>query len=54
MNPEIPVSRQCELLGLARSTFYYKPVGEDEVCFVKGKYPEKSSQSSLEPAGTFA
>ena len=30
MNPEIPVSRQCELLDLARSSFYYKPVGEDD------------------------
>jgi putative transposase len=25
---KIPVSRQCELLGLTRSCFYYKPVGE--------------------------
>lgn len=30
MNSEIPVSRQCELLNLARSTFYYQPAGEDE------------------------
>ena len=30
MNPEIPISRQCELLDLSRSSFYYKPEGEDE------------------------
>jgi putative transposase len=27
-DPEIPVSRQCELLGLARSTYYYEATGE--------------------------
>ena len=26
-HPEICISRQCELLGLPRSSFYYKPVG---------------------------
>ena len=31
MNPEIPVSQQCELLSLPRSSFYYKPEGEDDV-----------------------
>lgn len=30
MSPEIPISRQCELLDLSRSSFYYKPEGEDE------------------------
>jgi len=30
MNPEIAVSRQCVLLDLSRSSFYYKPEGEDE------------------------
>lgn len=25
---EIPVSRQCELLGMSRSGYYYKPQGE--------------------------
>jgi putative transposase len=30
MNPEIPVSRQCELLDLPRSSFYYRPAGEDD------------------------
>lgn len=29
-NLEIPISRQCELVGLARSSFYYEPVGESE------------------------
>jgi len=28
-HPEIPVSRQCELLGLSRSGLYYRPRGED-------------------------
>jgi putative transposase len=27
-HPELSVRRQCELLGLARSTFYYEPSGE--------------------------
>lgn len=29
MHSLIPVRRQCELLGLSRSTLYYKPCGED-------------------------
>jgi putative transposase len=29
-HPEIPIYRQCELLGLSRSSFYYKPVGISE------------------------
>ena len=28
-HPEIPVIRQCELLGLSRSAFYYRPLPED-------------------------
>src|SRR5512132_3695477 len=27
--PKITVERQCELLGLSRSSFYYRPVGPD-------------------------
>ncbi len=27
-NEEISISRQCELLGLCRSGFYYKAIGE--------------------------
>lgn len=27
-HPEVPVTRQCELLGLARSSYYYQPTGE--------------------------
>jgi putative transposase len=26
-HPELSVRRQCELLGLNRSTFYYEPIG---------------------------
>lgn len=29
-HPEIPIYRQCELLELSRSSFYYKPVGISE------------------------
>ena len=29
-NPQLSVARQCELLGLARSSLYYQPVGEKE------------------------
>jgi len=29
-NSDIPIYRQCELLGLSRSSFYYKPVGISE------------------------
>ncbi len=28
-NEEISISRQCELLGISRSGFYYKAIGED-------------------------
>ncbi|GAB6886990.1 hypothetical protein JCM13304A_04880 [Desulfothermus okinawensis JCM 13304] len=30
MNTEIPIYRQCELLGLSRSAYYYEPAGESE------------------------
>jgi putative transposase len=33
MNPQIAISRQCELLDLSRSSFYYKPEGEDDFNF---------------------
>jgi len=26
----IPITRQCSLLGLSKSTYYYTPVGESE------------------------
>ncbi len=29
-NKEISISRQCELLGISRSCYYYKPKGESE------------------------
>jgi putative transposase len=29
-HPTIPIARQCELLGLARSSLYYRPSPEDE------------------------
>ena len=29
-NKEITIERQCELLGVARSSYYYKPKGETE------------------------
>ena len=29
-HPDIPIYRQCELLGLPRSSFYYEPVGVSE------------------------
>ena len=29
-HPEITIYRQCEMLGLSRSSFYYKPVGISE------------------------
>ena len=29
-HPKISIRRQCELLGLNRSTFYYEPCGESE------------------------
>lgn len=29
-HPAISIERQCELVGIARSTFYYVPVGESE------------------------
>ena len=29
-HPTISIARQCELVGLARSTLYYEPTGESE------------------------
>ena len=29
--PQLSIRRQCELLGLNRSTFYYTPAGESEL-----------------------
>ena len=29
-HPQIPIYRQCELMGLSRSSFYYKPAGISE------------------------
>jgi putative transposase len=29
-HPEISVRRQCELLGVNRSSLYYQPIGESE------------------------
>lgn len=29
-HPEIPIYRQCELIGLARASYYYEPAGETE------------------------
>jgi putative transposase len=29
-HPGLSVVRQCELLGISRSGFYYEPVGESE------------------------
>jgi len=31
VNIEIPISRQCELIGLSRSGYYYQPQGETEL-----------------------
>ena len=30
-HPELSLRRQCELLGLARATYYYQPAGESEL-----------------------
>lgn len=30
MNEQISLNRQCELIGISRSGWYYQPVGEDE------------------------
>jgi putative transposase len=29
-HPEVSIAQQCELLGLARSSYYYQPTGESE------------------------
>ena len=28
-NAELPITRQCELLGVSRSTYYYRPIDPD-------------------------
>jgi putative transposase len=30
-NPALPIARQCALLGISRSSFYYAPVGDSEI-----------------------
>ncbi|SEQ59086.1 putative transposase [Thalassovita taeanensis] len=27
-NPDLPIGRQCQLLSISRSSFYYQPKGE--------------------------
>jgi len=34
MHPGIPVCRQCKLLGLSRTAYYYEPVGVDEFALI--------------------
>jgi len=29
-HPDIPITRQCQLLGVSRSSYYYQPAGESE------------------------
>ena len=29
-NPDIPIYRQCQLLGVPKSSYYYKPAGESQ------------------------
>lgn len=44
-HPEIPIYRQCEILGLSRSSFYYKPVGISEYnLHLMGMIDEKYTQ----------
>lgn len=44
-HPEIPIYRQCEILGLPRSSFYYKPVGVSEYnLHLMGMIDEKYTQ----------
>ena len=30
-HPDLPIGRQCELLSISRSSFYYRPVGESDL-----------------------
>jgi len=41
-NKNIPVRRQCELLDVPRSTFYYKPGGEDQKNLELMKFIDKT------------
>ena len=36
-HPNLSIVRQCEMLELSRSAFYYTPVGIDEETLVIGK-----------------
>ena len=45
-HPQISVSRQCELLGLARSSFYYEPQRNDP-------YEDHGIRISMDGRGRF-
>ena len=60
----LPVTRQCRILGVGRSTYYYEPVGEsqenmalmrviDELYLERPTRGSRSMRDALEDRGVF-
>lgn len=47
-HPSLSVARQCELVSISRSSFYYQPVGETAENLTLMRLPEASASSEID------